>query len=137
MNIELGTLYYLKLFVTDSVGEPVSGQINTYIIYSASSDTIVDSGTLTDIGNGIYSGSYTFDTLGQYYIIYDTPSGFQDVIEQLEVINVVATESNLNTIDSNILSIFSIDLLSPVSAASSKVKLIELMIRLSAGILSP
>lgn len=85
MNIEKSTLYYLELFVTDTQGEPVTGQTNTYTIYRCSDNSVVTSGTLTEIGGGMYQSSYTFNELGQFRILYNTPPNYEDVVEYVLV----------------------------------------------------
>lgn len=91
----VNTIYYLELFVTNSNGNPQSGLITSYTIYKASDDSIITSGSLTDVGNGIYKASYTFTILGQYYIIYSAPSGYTDEVELIWVIQDYAKADDL------------------------------------------
>ena len=83
--IEINTLYYLQLFVTDLNGDPKIGLTTTFTIYKSSDNSVITSGSLTDIGNGVYQSSYTFSTLEQYYILYTTPSGYTNGIESIIV----------------------------------------------------
>jgi len=85
-ELEQNTLYYLELFVTDAVGDPVTGLSTTYKIYKSSDNSVVFSGSLIDVGDGVYKVSYLFDTLGQYRIIYTTPTNYTDEIETINVI---------------------------------------------------
>ena len=85
MKINTNTTYILELFVVDKKGEPVTGLTTTYSIYKSSDNSLISSGNLTEIGNGIYSGSYQFNTEGQFRIIYNTPSGYTDEIETVIV----------------------------------------------------
>lgn len=77
----LNTIFYFHILVTDSNGDPKTGLTVTYVIYKSSDNSVVNSGTLVDVGNGTYDSSYTFTTSGQYYIIYTTPSTYTDEIE--------------------------------------------------------
>jgi len=91
----LNTIYYLELFVTDSEGSPVTGLTTTFVIYKASDNSVVTSGSLIDKGNGTYQGSYTFTTLGDFYIIYTTPSQYTNEIESISVIEDYAKDADL------------------------------------------
>jgi len=57
----------------------------SYSIYKSEDNSVIDSGSLSNPGNGMYTGSYLCDTLGQYYIIYTTPSGYTDELESIMV----------------------------------------------------
>jgi len=91
----LNTIYYLELFVTDNVGDPVTGLTTTFVIYKASDNSIITSGSLTDKGNGTYQSSYTFTVLGQFYIIYTTPSEYTNEIETVLVMEDYAKDDDL------------------------------------------
>ena len=82
---EVDKIYYLNLFITDKNGDPKVGLSTSYSIYKSSDDSIVDSGNLTDKNNGNYTGSFTFTSLGHYYIIYNTPTGYTNEIETVMV----------------------------------------------------
>lgn len=77
----LNTIFYFHILVTDLNGDPKTGLTVTYVIYKSSDNSVVNSGTLSDVGNGTYDGSYTFTIASQYYIIYTTPTDFSDEIE--------------------------------------------------------
>jgi hypothetical protein len=85
MQITKDTKYYLEAFVTDLHGNPVEGLTLTYTVIKCEDNTIVDSDELVDVGNGIYQGSYVFDTVGQYRIIYDSPYDYTDMVETVVV----------------------------------------------------
>lgn len=78
--LDIDKVYYLNLFVTDIDGSPKSGLVASYTIYKSTDDSTVIAGPLVDIGNGSYKANYTFSDLGQYYIIYNTPTGYTDEI---------------------------------------------------------
>jgi len=85
MRIEVNTTYPLEMFIVGSDGEPVSGLATTYTIYNSDTNLVIQSGSLTDQGLGIYTGSYSFNTVGAFRVIYNTPSGYSDEIESLIV----------------------------------------------------
>lgn len=93
--VTINTVYYLELFVTDKNGSPVTGLAPTYTIYKSVDDSIVNSGNLNDTGNGVYNAFYTFTALGQYYIIFTTPSGYTDEINSIFVEQEVAKQTEL------------------------------------------
>jgi hypothetical protein len=86
MTIVQNSTYILEILVTDLSGSPVTGLSVNYAIYNSSSNSLITSGSLTDSGNGIYKTSYLFNTLGQFRVIYTTPSGYTDEIETVVVV---------------------------------------------------
>ncbi len=101
-QIEKNTTYYLEVFMTGSDGEPVTGLTINYSIYNCATNSLISSGTLTEIGNGVYQSSYQFNTVGQYRIIYDTPSTYEDGIETILVVDKLARESSVASLISMI-----------------------------------
>lgn len=93
--VYINTVYYLQLFITDINGNPKIGLHPTYTIYKSIDDSIITSGSLTDIGNGIYKTSYTFTEIDKYYIVYNTPNGYTDEVESINIISDLAKESTL------------------------------------------
>lgn len=87
MKIYKGNLYYLELFVTDQNGDPVTGLTTSYTIYKSSDNSLVGSGSLTDVGNGVYQKSYTFNTIGQFRVVYTSPTTYTDEIETILVVD--------------------------------------------------
>ena len=86
MEIAQGTTYYLEILITDKNGDPVTGLSVTYKIYKSEDNSLVTSGSLTDIGEGVYQNSYTFNNLGQYRILYFTPNKYSNEIETILVV---------------------------------------------------
>lgn len=95
IEIDVNSTYYLELFVTDTNGNPVTGLSVTYSIYKSIDNTLISNGALTEIGNGVYQKSYIFNTIGQYRVIYTTPTNYTDEIETIMVRPKVATEDVL------------------------------------------
>lgn len=79
--------YYLEIYVTDKTGAGKPGLTVTYNIYNSATDASIASGTLTDVGGGIYKKNFIFDTLGQYRIIYNTPLSYENGFETIMVVN--------------------------------------------------
>ena len=86
-EITKGTTYYLESLVTDQQGDGVTGLTVTYKVIRCSDNTLLDSGTLTDVGDGAYQGSYFFDNVGQFRVLYFTPTSYLDAIETVNVTN--------------------------------------------------
>ena len=85
ITITQNATYILEILVTDNQGLPISGLTVNYEIYNSSSDSLFDSGTLTDLGNGTYKKSINFNTLGQFRILYLPPSNYTSEIETILV----------------------------------------------------
>lgn len=94
-SIVINTPYYLNLTVLNVNGKGQTGLTVTYAIYLASTNALVTSGTLTQGLNGLYYGSYTFTSEGQYYINYTTPAGYTNEMEIVIVEKEHAKAENL------------------------------------------
>lgn len=94
-EITKDTIYYLETLVIDRNGDPVTGLTVTYKIIKSSDNSLVTSGTLNDVGFGVYQNSYTFTQLGQYRVLYTTPSKYSDEIETVLVVSASATSDEL------------------------------------------
>lgn len=94
-SITLNSIFYLNLLITDSNGIPKPGLSASYIIYKSNDDSVIASGVLTDVGTGIYKASYTCTALGQFYVIYTTPTGYTDETESFFVQNETAKANEL------------------------------------------
>lgn len=89
-EISKGTLYYLESLITDQQGAGLPGLTITYKVIRSSDNTVLASGTLTDIGEGVYQGSYLFSSTGQYRALYFTPSNYLNAIETINVSDATA-----------------------------------------------
>jgi len=87
-SIVKDTTYYLETLVLDSSGDPITSLSVTYKIIKSSDNSLLDSGSLSHIGDGVYQGSYLFDAVGQYRILYITPTQYTDDIETILVENI-------------------------------------------------
>lgn len=86
MKILQNSTYYLEVLVTDASGNPVSGLTVSYAIYNSNTNLLVTSGSLIDIGNGIYQKAILFNTIGQFRVEYTTPANYTDEIETILVV---------------------------------------------------
>jgi hypothetical protein len=102
MSIEAkqNTAKPLVVAVINTTGDFVTGLNISYEVRKASDHTIVASGILTNTGN-IYLTFITLTDLGDYYIFYTTPSGYENGQEELTVY-----QATINDID-NTLEILS------------------------------
>jgi hypothetical protein len=85
----------LEVSLLGTDGKKVSGLSIDYIIYDVSDFSIVDSGPMGEAIPGIYSVSVDIDTIGQYWMLYVTPVGYEDGQESFNVIDVPAKEATL------------------------------------------
>ena len=90
-----GQTHYLELFVTNNAGNPVTGLTITYEVEKSSDDSSVTSGTLTDVGGGIYKTAITINTLGQYRVLYSAPNPYSDEVEFLQVVDPASNDTLL------------------------------------------
>lgn len=98
MNIIKGQNFYLEIFITKIDGSFATGLVVNYSIYNSATNILIDSGTLTEIGNGVYQKIAVINTVGQYRIIYHTPAEYSDEIETIAVQEQFAKETTLLTI---------------------------------------
>jgi len=98
MKINKDSIYYLELFMVNRAGNPATGLSITYTITKSSDDSVVDSGSLIEIGSGNYKSSYIFTVEGQYRINYQTPSGYSNEVEYIIVETERAKESTLQSV---------------------------------------
>jgi len=96
MNVlTLNANYYLNLFLTDNNGDPKNGLSVTYSIYKSEDNSLIVTGSLVNSVNGMYNGSYLCNALGQFYIIYTTPTSYTDEIESIYITSETAKATDL------------------------------------------
>jgi hypothetical protein len=83
--VTLGDNYPLELFLTGNNGKPTLGATITYVVKQSSTNNTVASGSLTELGSGMYQDFYLTDTLGYFHVIYSTPAGHTDEVEYFKV----------------------------------------------------
>ena len=99
IQIDKKSTYHLELFVTDVIGNSVTGLNIDYVIYKCSDNSVIQSGSLIDLDNGVYQESFTFNDLGQFRIIYTTPEKYADGMETIMVtVNKAEQETLLRTL---------------------------------------
>jgi len=84
-EITKGTTYYLEALLTDQQGYGVTGLTVTYKVIRSSDNFELASGTLNDVGDGVYQDSYLFSANGQFRIVYFTPENYNNKIETVNV----------------------------------------------------
>jgi len=93
--------YYLELAIIDKSGNFLTGQTVTYTIYKSSDNTLVETGSLTEIGvSGVYKKLVVFTEAIQYRVEYVTPNKFDNVIESF-----IISENSLDSLDDKIKEI--------------------------------
>jgi len=78
--------FYFELGVLNSNGKLQTGLVVTYAINKCSDDSLLTSGTASEVGTtGVYSFAYTFTTLADYRLQWITPVGYEDGLENITV----------------------------------------------------
>jgi len=91
-NINKDTTYFLETLVLDSNGDPITSLSVSYKVIRSLDNTLLDSGSMSHIGDGVYQDSYLFASDGQYRILYITPTQYTNDIETVIVGEVSNTE---------------------------------------------
>jgi len=104
MNLVKGQTYKLELALIDIRGDFVSGKPVSYKVYKSSDNTLITSGSMTEVGtSGIYQVSVTLNEVGQYRVEYITPTKYENVIEEIFVVE--ADLSEIHTLVKRILGL--------------------------------
>ena len=82
--IKQSTAHPLIVVLLDNKGDFKTGETITYEVRNSITNTLITSGTLTSTGN-IYTDSITISTLGDFYILYFTPTKHENGLETLIV----------------------------------------------------
>jgi hypothetical protein len=86
-SITQNILSYLEVGVLNSSGKVQTGLVVTYTINKCSDNSLLTSGTASEIGvTGVYSFSYTFTTVAEYRLTWITPANYEDGFELLNVV---------------------------------------------------
>lgn len=76
--------YPLIVAVVDTSGDFVTGLTISYEVRKSSDNSLTTSGTLTSTGN-IYTDSITISVVGGYYVLYSSPTNYENGKENLIV----------------------------------------------------
>jgi len=85
------TVYPLIVAVVDTQGKYVTGLIVNYEVRRSSDNNLEDSGSMTSIGD-IYLANITLADLDKYYVLYITPTGYENGEEELFVESATLTD---------------------------------------------
>jgi len=96
IEIVKNTLHCFEIFIIDKEGNPKEGLSIDYVILKSLDNSVIDSGTMEDIDEGIYKFSYTFNIVGQFRIIYRLPIGYPDGAESIMVIEKEAEQASVD-----------------------------------------
>jgi hypothetical protein len=76
----------IEISVIDRRGAFKSGLTVTYNVYKSSDNSLVQSGTMTEVGtSGIYQATITFTEATQFRAEYTTPISYENIIETILV----------------------------------------------------
>ncbi len=82
--IKQSTAHPLIVVLLDNKGDYKTGETITYEVRNSTTNALVTSGTLTNTGN-IYTDSISIATLGEFYVLYFTPTKHENGLEHLIV----------------------------------------------------
>ena len=94
--IKQNNAYPLITVLLDKQGDFQTGETITYEVRKSSDNSLVTSGTLTSTGN-IYTDSIVLSDLGEYHILYFTPTKFENGVEK-----VIVYKSDFNDIQDSL-----------------------------------
>lgn len=97
--IKQNTSHFLIVVLLDNKGDFKSGEIITYEIRKSSDNSLNTSGTLTNIAD-IYTDTISISVIGEYYILYFTPSKIENGLETL-----IVQTSDINDIQDSLDSL--------------------------------
>ncbi len=97
--IKQNTAHPLIVVLLDNKGDYKTGETITYEVRNSTTNALVTSGTLTSTGN-IYTDSISIATLGEFYVLYFTPTKHENGLEQL-----IVQKSDINDIQDSLDSL--------------------------------
>ncbi len=97
--IKQSTSHFLVVVLLDNKGDFKSGETITYEVRKSSDNSLTTSGTLTNIGD-IYTDTISISVIGEYYILYFTPSKTENGLETL-----IVQTSDINDIQDSLDSL--------------------------------
>ncbi len=97
--IKQSTSHFLVVVLLDNKGDFKSGETITYEVRKSSDNSLTTSGTLTNIGD-IYTDTISISVIGEYYVLYFTPSKTENGLETL-----IVQTSDINDIQDSLDSL--------------------------------
>ena len=97
--IKQNTSHFLVVVLLDNKGDFKSGETITYEVRKSSDNSLTTSGTLTNTGD-IYIDTISISVLGEYYVLYFTPTKHENGLEQL-----IVQKSDINDIQDSLDSL--------------------------------
>lgn len=94
--IKQNIAYPLIVVLVDNKGNFKTGEIINYEIRKSSDNSLILNGSLTNTGN-IYTASILLTDLGNYYVLYFTPSKYENGVELF-----VVQKSDINDIQDSL-----------------------------------
>jgi hypothetical protein len=110
MDIIKSTPTKLEVSLLGTDGKKISGLSITYTIYKLTDYSTVETGIMGEPITGIYSVSVTLTTTGQYWVVYTTPTGYEDGQELLNVVDSIAKEDTVQSVKTSVEAIRTSDL---------------------------
>ncbi len=96
--IKQSTAHPLIVVLLDNKGDFKTGETITYEVRNSTTDVLIISGTLISTGN-IYTDSITISTLGDFYVLYFTPTKHENGLETL-IVQISDINDIQNSLDS-------------------------------------
>ena len=94
--IKQNTSHFLIAIIVDNQGNYKTGLALTYEVRKSSDNSLVTSGTLAGAGN-IYTDTISITDIGEYYILYFTPTKYENGLETL-----IVQKSDVNDIQDSL-----------------------------------
>ena len=104
-TVNINEIYYLETMLVDKEGVGIPDLVVTYSVSKSSDNSIIESGTLPSIGDGVYQKPITLTVLGQYRVFYFAPKDFDETIETIVVIEKSALDVGVADVKSQTQSI--------------------------------
>ena len=94
--IKQNTSHFLIVTALDKSGDFKSGLTITYEVRKSSDNSLITNGTLINTGS-IYTDTISIANIGEYYILYFTPSKYENGLETL-----IVQTSDINDIQASL-----------------------------------
>lgn len=118
--IKQNTSHFLIVVLLDNKGDFKSGETIAYEVRKSSDNSLTTSGTLTNVGD-IYTDTINISVLGEYYVLYFTPSKIENGLETL-----IVQKSDINDIQDS-LDLLATKLIKVLGLSQSNYRLTDLI----------